>query len=309
MGAEVAALGGGAGDREEIGGFPAVDAEEGEGEAEVAGLFTNQGGFGVITGDEDAVGTRGFDGGELGTEIFFALAVFLLGGDHGAGRGEAFAEIFSETDALSGGDRGEDGDAFQSEGVAGELGHDGALKIVDEADAEDVVPLGGDLDVGGAGRDEGDLSGLGDGGGFEGAAGGDFAEDDDDLVARDQFFDYGGGLTGFRLVVFGDEFEGAPEDAAGGVGLLDGETGPFVNVLAEDGFLAGHRGEFAEFDGVWLSIAAGRSQQGGGRNEDAGDELDERPGGGNHRVAERKNVRGDKARPSRFSTNLFPLRA
>ena len=72
VGAEVAALGGGAGDRQEIGGFPAVDSEEGEGEAEVAGLFADQGGFGVVTGDEDAVGTGGFDRGELGTENVIA---------------------------------------------------------------------------------------------------------------------------------------------------------------------------------------------------------------------------------------------
>ena len=199
----------------------------------------------------------------------------MLGGDDGGGGGEAFAEIFGEADALGGRDGGEDGDAFEFEGVAGEFGHDGALEVVDEADAEDVVSLGGDVGVGGAGGDEGDFGGLGDGGGFEGAAGGDLAEDDGDLVAGDEFLDDGGGLAGLGLVVLSDQLEFAAEEAAGGVGLFDGEERALVGVLAEDGFLAGHRGEFAELDGVL--------GEGGGRDEGAGEKGEERPEGERHR--------------------------
>ena len=98
--------------------------------------------------------------------------------------------------------------------MAGEFRHHRALKGVDEANAEDVVALGGDVGSRRARGDERDPGVLRDGGGFEGAAGGDFAEEGDDLVARDEFLGNGGGFAGLGLVVLDQQLEPAAEPPA-----------------------------------------------------------------------------------------------
>ena len=104
VGGVVATLEGGAGDFEEFGGFPAVAADEGGGDAEFAGLFGDEGDLGVVGGDEDDVGGGGFDGGELGFEVFVALGEFG-GGDNfaAAAEGEAGGEDLAESGAVGGG--------------------------------------------------------------------------------------------------------------------------------------------------------------------------------------------------------------
>jgi hypothetical protein len=73
------------------------------------------------------------------------------------------------------------------------------------------------------------------------------------------------------MVVLGDEFEFAAEDAAGGVDLLDGEARALVGVLAEDGLFAGHGGELADPDGLRRGAATGQAK-GEARGQDAGAE-------------------------------------
>ena len=277
MGGEIGALDGGPADGDELGRFPAVNAEQRHSEAEVAGLLGDEGGLGVIARDEDALGSGGLDGGELGAEILVALTVFLLGENGAAGGGEALMEIFRQAHTLRGRGRGEDGDPAELQRVVGEFGHHRALEIIDEADAEDVVALGGDGDVGGPGGDKRDLRGLADRGGLEGPARGELAEDGDDLVAGDEFFDDRGGLAGLRLVVLGDQLELAAQQAAGGVELLDGELRALVHGLAVGGLLAGERGEFADLDG-FLGGETGRQQTG-----DEGEPEHREQGTGGHR--------------------------
>ena len=112
---------------------------------------------------------------------------------------------------------------------------------------------------------------MGDGAGFERAAGGDFADEGDDFVAGGELFGGGGGLAGLRLVIFVGEFERATEDAAGGVDLLEGEDDAVVGGLAEAGFLAGERGVFADLDG--FGGAGERCGDGGGREGHEGEET------------------------------------
>ena len=148
------------------------------------------------------------------------------------------------------------------EAVLGEFRHGRALEGIDEADAEDVVAHLGHARIRGRRRDHRDLVVLGDGRGLEGPAGGDLAEEGDDLVAGDEFFDDGGGLALLGLVVLGDELDLASQDAAGGVQLLDGEEGALVRGLPEGGLLAGEGGEFADLDGL---LGAGGAGEGRGR--------------------------------------------
>ena len=90
---------------------------------------------------------------------------------------------------------------------------------------------------------------MAEGRGFEGIGGGIAAEDGDDFVAGEQFFDGGGGFALFRLDVFDEVFDFAAEDAAGGVEFLDGETDAFAGGETEGGFFTGEGGEMAELDG------------------------------------------------------------
>ena len=76
--------------------------------------------------------------------------------------------------------------------ILGELGHDSALKIVDEADAENVGAGLRDLGVGRARGDHRDLGVLRERSDFQGATGGDLAEDRDDLFAGKELLGHGG---------------------------------------------------------------------------------------------------------------------
>src|SRR5688572_24273404 len=267
MGGEVGTLDRRAADGDEFGGFPAVDAHEGDGQAEVAGLAGDQSGFGVVARHKDALDAGRLDGGKLGAEVLVALAVLLFGRNGAAVGGKAFAEIFRETDALGGGDGRENGDAVELQRFAGEFRHHGALELVDETNPEDVVAARRDLRGGGAGGDQRDPGVLADGRGLEGAAGRDFAEDGDDLVAGDELFDDRGGLARLGLVVLGEQLELAAEDAAGGVDLLDGEQRALVGILTVGGFLAGEGGEFPDFDRFLGGEAAETEDETEGQNK------------------------------------------
>ena len=70
------------------------------------------------------------------------------------------------------------------------------------------------------------------------------------VIAGDELFDDGGGFALLGLVVFGEESELLPENAAGSIGFLDGQLGAVVGHGAESGFFAGERGEFADADGI-----------------------------------------------------------
>src|SRR5690606_3003792 len=139
--------------------------------------------------------------------VLVALGEIIFGDDFAAAGEEGFAKIFGEADAVGVGDAGEDGDLGGFQIVLGELGHDGALEGINEADAENVIAGFGDLGIGRGGGDHWDFAGLGNGGGFEGAAGGDFADERDDFFAGDEFLRGGGAFAGLCLVVLGDEFD------------------------------------------------------------------------------------------------------
>ena len=263
MAGVIGALNGFATDLDELGSFPAVAAEDRDGEAEVAGLFADQRGLGVEAGDGDGVDFGGFDRGELSAEIFIAFGVFLFGGDDAPEGGQFFAEHFGEADAVRRRDRREEGDAFGAEGGGGECGEDGTLERVDEAGAENVSALFGDFGSGRGGRDKRDTCGLGERGDFEAVGGGAAAEKGDYFVAAEEFFGDGGGVAGLRLVVCNDDGEGAAEDAAAGVDFGDGHEHAAVGLLAERGFLAGEGFDFAEFDG----LGGGRGREGEGDEE------------------------------------------
>ena len=229
-------------------GLPAIAAEEGAGDAKFAGLAGYKGGLGVVSGHENGVHAGGANGGELGFEVLVALGVFLLEGDLSAIGEEALLEVFCQADGVGGGDGSQDGDAFGLECFFGELGHYGALKRVNEADTEDVVADGGDLWVGGGRRDHRDLRALGDGGHLEGAAGGDLAEEGDDLFAGEELAGNGGGFAGLRLIILGEELKGAAEHAASGVDVFDGEECASVGRVAKRGFFARKGGNLADFN-------------------------------------------------------------
>ena len=252
-----------AADFDQFGGLPAVAAEDRDGEAEVAGLLTNEGGLGVETSSDDGVGVHRFDRGELGAEIFVAFGVFLFDGDDAPEGGEFFTENFGEAHTVGGGDGGEDGDAFGFEGGGGEFGEDGTLERVDEAGAENVVALFGDFGSGGRRGNKRDTGGLRERGDFEAVGGGAAAEKGDYFFAAEEFFGDGGGVAGLRLVVFNDDGEGAAEDAAAGVDFGDGHEHAAVGLLAERGFLAGEGFDFAELNG----LGGGSGREGEGKKE------------------------------------------
>jgi hypothetical protein len=79
-------------------------------------------------------------------------------------------------------------------------------------------------------------------------AGRDFAEDGDDLVARDEFLGDRGGFTRLGLVILGEQFQFAAEHAPGGVDFLDGLEGALVRGLSVGRLLAGQRRELANLD-------------------------------------------------------------
>src|SRR5581483_9820347 len=155
-----------------------------------------------------------------------------------------------------------EGNAMGMKGVLGELGQNGALKRVDEADTENITSDLGDLGIGRGGRNHRYARGFADGSGLERAAGGDLPEDGHDLVAGDELAHGGGGLARLGLVVFGDEVDFPAEHAAGGVDFLNGEDRALVGRLTKGGLLAGERGIFADFD---LVGAAGEGE--GGKEE------------------------------------------
>ena len=155
------------------------------------------------------------------------------------------------------------------------------MERVDEAGAEDVVAGGGDGRVGGRRGEHGDLKSLGDAGALEGAAGGDLADEGDDLVAGDEFFDDGGGFAGFGLGVLDEEFDLFAEDAAGGVDLVDGEAGGLGGGVAEGAVFAGDGGVVADLDGVGGGFgSAGGEEEGGGERGKQGKGAAEKRGHG-----------------------------
>ena len=263
-----------------MGGLPAIAADERDVDAERAGLEANEGGFGVETGDGDDVGFEGAERSELGAEIFFAFVVFLLGDDLATAGSEVLAEDGGEADAVGGVDGGEEGDAFGFEGGVREFSEDGALEGIDETDAENVVADLGDAGVGRGDRHHGDLRILANGRGLEGVSGGIGADDGDDFVAGDEFFDRGGGLTLFRLDIFDEVGEGATEDAALGVNLLDGEEHAFAGGDAERGVLAGEGAVVAQFDCVRLARARREGKEGDGDGEEGDGAGEARPNEG-----------------------------
>ena len=240
----------------------AVAAENGHIEAELVRLLADKRGLGVVAGHEDGLGIVGLDRGELRVEVLVAFGIFFLeGADDAAVRRKRFDKIFCEADAVGGRNGSEHGDAAGVQRVPGEFGEDLALEWIGKADAENVTADFGDLRVGRGGRNHRDVRVLADGGGLDGAAGSDFAEDGDGLVAGDELAHGGGSLAGFGLVVLGDQLEFLAEHAGGGVDLLDREEGALVRGLAEGGFLAGERGILADLDGV--VGAGGEHEQGG----------------------------------------------
>ena len=244
--------------------FPAIPAKEGDCDTEVARLTDDQRALSVVSGHEDRFDPGGLDRGELGPKILVALGVFLFHRDGAAALSEGFAEELREPDAVGVRDAGNDRHLGGLQVIAGEFGHDRALKRVDETHAEDVVAHLGDLRIGGGGGDHGDAGGLGDRRRLEGAAGRNLTEQGDHLVAGDQFFGDRGRFARPSLVVLGNKFQFLTEHAPGLVQLLERHGHALVGGLAETRLLAGERGIFADLYRFALLGAGGEEERGGG---------------------------------------------
>jgi len=92
------------------------------------------------------------------------------------------------------------------------------------------------------------LGSLTDRRGFHAVGRGAAAEHGDNLVAGDEFSRGGRGLAGFGMHILDDELERAAEHAAAGVENLHRECEALARCLAETGFAARERFEFADAD-------------------------------------------------------------
>ena len=250
--------------------FPAVAAEERDVQSELLRLNANQCGIGVITGHEHGVRRGGLDGGELRFEVLVAAVEVELHADFSAGFTETFLEILREPLAVVALHIGEHGDLLRLERFAGEVRHHRSLKRIDEAHAEDVVACFRHLWVGRGRGDHRDLALLADVRGFEGTAGGYFAEDGHYAVAVDELADHGRGFARFGKVILREQLYFLSEHAAGGIDFLHGQDRAFMGRGAKGRLFAGQRRELADLDyvaGFLVAPCAERSQQRGEREQ------------------------------------------
>ena len=243
-------------------------------------MLGDEAGGDIVSGEKKSVGLGGPNGRELGAEILGVAAVFLRGDDFAAEGREGLGEDVGEADRVGGRRIDQERGAAETEVFPRVGGEHGALKGIGETDAEDAVADGGHFGIGGGRRDERDAGGLGDGCGFQGAGRRAFADEGDHFVAGDEFLGGGGRLTGEGAVVFNDEFDGATENAAGGVEIIDSEAGTAEGRFAERGVAAGDRHEETEFDGL-----AGRCGGAGecGERENDDEEAEAREHGASRR--------------------------
>ena len=110
--------------------------------------------------------------------------------------------------------------------------------------------------------EDGDPLLLAERGGFERATGGDFAQDGDHLVARDEFAGDGRGFTGLALGILDQMLELAAEQTASGIDFLKGQLGSLVGGLTKRGFATGQGGKFPDDDVTRSPAARGGSLRG-----------------------------------------------
>ncbi len=161
--------------------------------------------------------------------------------DASPGPGKRPPEGLREPDAVVAPNVDEKGGRFRPEGFRRETGEHLALKVVGEAHAENVGPDPGDLGIRRRRRDHGDLARLRDRGRRQGAGGSRFADESDDVVARDQLRHRRGGLGRLSSVVLDFQGKGFSQDASPGVDLVERERDSLLSRLAERGRRSGER--------------------------------------------------------------------
>ena len=266
---EVASLHGRTTDRDEFRTVPSITTDEGDGDAELAGLTDDEGGLGVVGGEEDHVGIARLDRGELGTEVLVTAGVALLPEDRAAGLYKLLLEAPGKTEAVVLGDIGQNGGLGGPE-LAGELRADRSLKGIDEANAEDMVTRLGHLLVRRGGGDHRDAAALGDRGGLKRTAGGHFADKGHDLVTGDEFAHGRRSLTGLGLVVLGSHAKGLAQHATGVIDLLEGESHPLVGALSEGRLRPGKGGKLSDLNTGFLPFGARRRGEQRGKEKKGG---------------------------------------
>ena len=226
--------------------FPSVAAKDRHGQPDLFRLNTDQRRVRVVARHEDAFGIRTLDRGELAFEILVAAIEIQLLHDLPAACEECLFEELREAFRIVALHIGKNRNFLSLECLFCEIRHHRSLKRINETDAENIIAGLRYFRIRGGRRDLRDAFFLANRGGFERAAGGDFAEDGDGPVFGDELVDGVRGFTGLRLVVLGREFDLFPEHAARRIQFLHGEFRAFVRGDAEGGFLAGERGKFAD---------------------------------------------------------------
>ncbi|MFO7897788.1 MAG: hypothetical protein R6V58_01880, partial [Planctomycetota bacterium] len=191
---EVAALDGRGGHLQQGGRGPAVAADEGNGDAQVAGLLGGQSHLLGQEGHDDHVWLGVLDRCELSAELDVTGLEGLVGYQLATQLLPSLHEEVAQTDGVVGADLIEHGGLLGLQVAEGEISHDGPLIGVGEADPEGVLHQHaflrlGHARVGGVGADDGDLILLGDGrhGDVRPAAVG--ADDGHHIILGDQAFD------------------------------------------------------------------------------------------------------------------------
>ena len=241
-----------AADLDELWRIPAVGAEQRRLEPERPGLPGDQACVRVVAGDAQDVRVERPDRRQLRREVAVPLGVFRLGEDAASERGERLAERRGQADAVVAAGVDQDRRGLRLQVPARERREHLALVGVDEADAEDVVPLLRHLDVGRGGGDHRDPVALRDRRRRDGARRGILADERHHVIARDEFGDDGRGLGGVAPVVLGEDLDRPAEHPACPVDLVRREQRPVLSGEGERGGRAGQGAEEADLDPLRL---------------------------------------------------------
>jgi len=235
MGAEEVAFTGIAAKTHEFRRTPAVTAHDGLLEAQLLGLFHNEGHFVIILGGEEHIGPGCDDFGELGAEVL-VLGGKSLEGHHRAGAMDLFKgllEILGQALGVVAGNVIQHGRLLGLELLGHELGSHRPLERIQEAGPKHIGTIFRGLGIGRPGGNHGSLVGIADLTRGDGLLAGIGTDDGNHLILGDQLQGRRGRRLSLGFVVFVDKvnFESLVShlDPAGSVGLflehLGGEFG------------------------------------------------------------------------------------